>query len=172
MNIRMRIISLSIIALVILCALSSAAASTIKITTAAHSEYITDATAQQKTVLAIWLSNNTTKINESVYLLGILASGTPSAPSPIENARMTIQQLANETWIPIGSATTLAGDYSGMFVVSLTPRAIGSTSYRATYDGDGQFAPSVSNAVVLTVLADKEYGSCHCTSLFLSHCLS
>ena len=153
MNIRMRITSLSIIALVMLCALSSAAVSPIKITTAAHSEYITGATAQQETVLAILLINNTTKIKEPVYLLGALASGTQSAPNYIENARVTIQQLsANGTWIPIGTATTERdGEYKGKFVVSLTPRVAGFNTYRATYDGDSQFAPSVSNVVVLTV---------------------
>jgi hypothetical protein len=148
----MRIASLSIIALVMLCALSSAAVSPIKITTAAQSEHITGATAQQETVLVILLSNNTTKINEPVYLLGVLASGTQSAPNYIGNARVTIQQLsANGTWLPIGTATTEKdGEYKGKFVVSLTPRVAGVSVYRATYDGDSQFASSVSKVVSLT----------------------
>ncbi len=152
MNIRTQIISLSTIAIVTLCVLNVTAASTSNMGTAAHSEYATGTTAQQQTVLAIVLSNNTTKINEPVYLLGGLASGTQSAPNYIENARATLQQLsANGTWIPIGTATTETGEYKGRFVVSLTPRAAGFNIYRATYDGDSQFAPSVSNVVVLTV---------------------
>jgi hypothetical protein len=152
MNIRTQIISLSTIAIVTLCVLNVTAASTSNMATAAHSEYATGTTAQQQTVLAIVLSNNTTKINEPVYLLGGLRSGTQSAPNYIENARVTIQQLsANGTWIPIGTATTEADEYKGGFVVSLTPRAAGFNIYRATYDGDVQFAPSVSNVVVLTV---------------------
>ncbi len=153
MNIRMRITSLSIIALLMLCALSSAAASPIKITTAAHNEYITGATSQQETMLAILLSNNTTKINEPVYLGGVLWSGTQSALNCIENARVTIQRLStNGTWIPIGTATTEKdGEYKGTFTMSLTPRAAGVIIFRATYDGDDRFAPSVSNVVTLTV---------------------
>jgi hypothetical protein len=121
--------------------------------TAAHSEYAKGTTDQQQTMLGIVLSNNTTKINEKVTLIGGLASGTPQTPNPIENARVTIQQLsANGTWISIGTATTEKdGEYKGMFFVLLTPRAPGVIIYRATYDGDNRFAPSVSNVVTLTV---------------------
>ncbi len=153
MNTTMRITSLSIIALLILCALGSAAAAPIKMTAAAHKDYITSIATQQETTLALMLNNNTTKINEPVYLGGVLWSGTQSAPNYIENARVTIQRLStNGTWIPIGTATTeKGGEYKGTFTTSLTPRGAGVFIFRATYDGDDRFAPSVSNVVMLTV---------------------
>jgi hypothetical protein len=160
MNIKTQIISLSTIAIVTLCVLNVTAASTSNMATAAHSEYATGTTAQQETSLGIGLVDqnfkptNTTKVGQPVDLIGLLMypSGDPNAPNYIENARVTIQQLsANGTWIPIGTATTETGELKGTFVMLLTPRAAGFNIYRATYDGDSQFAHSVSNVVVLTV---------------------
>jgi len=40
---------------------------------------------------------------------------------------------------------------AGTFVLTLTPEVAGVYTYRVTYDGGSQYAPTVSNNVTLTV---------------------
>ena len=156
MNIRIRIISLLIITLLTLCVLNIAAASTSTPTTATHNGYNTDATAQQTTMLVIKLMNNngeeisTTKVGQTVDVVGVLVSGTLT-PNFIGGAKVNIQLMTNGTWTTLGATTTETGQYKGMFAAPITPSFTGVFSYRATYDGDSQYAPSVSNVVQLTV---------------------
>lgn len=155
MNILKGIVSVLIIAMLTLCVLNIAAASTSKSTPATtlvtYNGYATDATTNQ-TVLEIMLSSNTTKVNEKVTLIGGLASGTPQTRNFIGGATVNIQKWINETWATIDTTTTIAtGDYKGYFSVPITPSSIGVFSYRVTYDGDSQYASVASNVVRLTV---------------------
>jgi hypothetical protein len=155
MNILEGMVSVFIIAMLTLCVLNIAAASTSKLTPATtlviYNGYATDATTQ-KTVLEIMLSSNTTKVNEKVALIGGLRSGTPQTPNLIGGATVNIQKFTNETWTTFNTTTTIAtGDYKGYFIVPITPSSTGVFSYRATYDGDSQYAATVSNVVRLTV---------------------
>ncbi len=72
---------------------------------------------------------------------------------------VNIQSMNSDgkTWTTVDTEKTLSTDtrpYSntaGIFIVKLTPAVAGVFTYRVTYDGDGQYAPAVSNTVTLTV---------------------
>jgi hypothetical protein len=147
--------SVLIIAMLTLCVLNIAAASTSKLTPATalvtYNGYATNATINQ-TVLEIMLSSNTTNVNEKVTLIGGLASSPIQTQNFIGGATVNIQKWVNETWTTVDTTTTTAaGDYKGWFKVPITPSSTGVFSYRATYDGDSQYAPTVSNVVRLMV---------------------
>ena len=100
-------------------------------------------------------------VGQYVDLRGILSSGTPPA-SPydyshgIANATVNIQSMNSDgkTWTTVDTKrTNLPNDYpgAGTFILILTPKDVGAYTYRVTYDGDSQYAPSVSNVVTLTV---------------------
>jgi hypothetical protein len=150
---------LLIAALLTLCVPNVAAAQASKVTPVTYSGHAldTDATAQQSTVLYITLMNkngeeiSTAKVNQTVDLVGGLVSGTSSAPNYIGGAKVTVQALINETWTTLATTTTQTGQYKGFFIGTITPHAAGVFSLRAIYDGDSQYAPTVSNVVTLTV---------------------
>ncbi len=61
-----------------------------------------------------------------------------------------------KTWSTVATRITEAVDQqghgaAGLFIVKLTPTVAGVFTYRVTYDGDGQYAPAISNVVTLTV---------------------
>jgi hypothetical protein len=140
-----------------LCVLNIAAASASTPTTATHNRYNTDTTDQQTTTLVIRLMNNngdeivTANVNQTVNVVGVLMAGTLT-PNFIGGAKVNTQLMkTNGTWTTISTTTTETGQYKGMFAAPITPTSTGAFSYRATYNGDSQYAPTVSNVVTLTI---------------------
>ena len=156
MNTRIRILGLLVIAMISLCAINVATASTSKLATVTHNGYAADTTSQQQTRLVIKLGNkngdeiSTTNVNQTVSLVGLL--GMPGAKNYIGGANVNIQgSLDGTTWTTVLKTTTETGKYNGFFLVSWTPQTTGVVYVRATYDGDSQYAPTVSNVAKLTV---------------------
>lgn len=92
----------------------------------------------------------TVKVGDKYAIVGALTSGT----TKIGGATIKVQASDDkQTWINAGSLTTFTeGKYEGMFLGSNTARNVTGTAYlRTTYDGDSQYAPTVSNVVTLTV---------------------
>jgi len=65
------------------------------------------------------------------------------------NATINLQSMNADggTWRTV--ATQIAD--GGLFTMALTPSAARVYKYRVTYDGDGQYAPAISNIVTLIV---------------------
>ena len=116
------------------------------------------------------------RVGQSVYLHGVLSSGTPPASwrdssHGIPNATANVQSLnsdVNTSMVNIQSMfsdedgglpftrntrirRTLTQVKAGTFVLTLTPAVVGVYTYRITYDGESQCAPAVSNNVTLTM---------------------
>jgi hypothetical protein len=101
--------------------------------------------------------------NQQVVLSGVLAWRNPDAPNAapdgIGGAKVNIQEsLDGNTWNTVQTATTeTRTDVSegevgnGFFLVNWGSSGPGVFYFRATYDGDNQYAPAVSNVVRLTV---------------------
>jgi len=141
-----------------LCAMNVTAASTSKLTTATHNGYATDVRSQQQTVVEIMLLNNngdkinTTTVNQSVILGGVLTSVPSNSSNYLGGATVNIQgSLDGNKWIAITHVATQTGEFNGFFAVKWTQSKPGVIYFRATYDGDNQYAPTVSNVVKLTV---------------------
>ena len=148
------LICLLIVAILTICMPNVAAASTSKQTTEIHSGYVMDVPAKEQPMLVILLDDNATYVNQSVDIYGLLATGSPSAPHGIEGATVNIQRLNYDrtAWYTIGNLTTISGGkQAGFFRGTLTLKNPGVYIYRATYDGDSQCAPAVSNEVTLRV---------------------
>ena len=169
MRMKKAIISLSIIiALLTICMFNSVAAAHVsKHSTDVHSNYAVDVRGKQQTYLAAYLRNNQTAVTmavgQSTYLYGVLSSGTPPTSAydtshGIPNATINIQSMSSDgkTWTTVHAERTLpdtsqtGNNYSGRFIMTLTPVVAGVYTYRVTYDGDSQYAPAVSNVVTLT----------------------
>jgi hypothetical protein len=164
MEITKAILSLSIVAILAICMFDGVAAAPVsKQTTDVHRNYTVDVKGdRQQTYLVAYLRNQTAitiGVDQPVYLGGILdVSPTFSPGRGIPNATVNIQSLNpdGKTWSTVATRITEAVDQqghgmNGFFVVVLTPVVAGVYTYRVTYDGDSQYAPSVSNIVTLTV---------------------
>jgi hypothetical protein len=182
MNIKNGLICVVIVAVLSLCTFNNvAAAPASKLTPDTHSNYVGDARGDgQQTYILATLNSNETKVTgrvgQSVYLQGVLSSGTPPASwrdsshgipnatvnvqciNPYGNAStVNIQNMFSDEneWTTVYTVrTNLANTYpvkAGTFILILTPEVVGVYTYRVTYDGDSQYAPAVSNNVTLTV---------------------
>ena len=150
MNMRKAVIILSITAILSLCTLNVAAALTSKPTTTIRDEYTTSATVQQPTTLT-FAAPPQAKIFEPTKVCGYLtANGTG-----IKDARIQIQMLHGDgKWhlYNILFTTGNNGYFSDAVVVwTMVFATKGGYHFRAIYDGDGQYAPSVSNEVIVAV---------------------
>jgi hypothetical protein len=169
MKMKKTIISLSIIATILaICTFNNVAAAPVnKQTTNVHSGYAADVRGNQQTYLVAYLRNNRTAVtmavNQSTYLYGVLSAGTPPTSANdtshgIPNATINVQSMNSDgkTWITVYSEKTLPDtgqtgyNYSGRFIMTLTPVVAGVYTYRVTYDGDSQYSPAVSNVVTIT----------------------
>jgi hypothetical protein len=151
MSMRKRIISLSIVAILSLSTLNVAAALESKPTTTIHGGYTTSATAQQPTTLAFYAPPQA-KIFEPTPVSGYLTTANGTG---ITDARIVIQQLHDDgKWHLFSIVFTTGKDGRFSDTVVVYPKifaAKGGYHFRATYDGDGQYAPSVSNEVIVAV---------------------
>jgi len=153
MNIKNGLICLLIALILTLCMPNDVAASACKQTTNVHSNYAMDVPVKQQPTLLLSLSKNITAVNTQVDLYGGLATSTSSGGiNGIEGATINIQRLDtyDGTWYTRGTLTTMSGNFSGFFIVHITPKEPGTYIYRATFDGDINYAPAVSNVVTLT----------------------
>ncbi len=153
MNKKKALICLSIIAILTICVPNVAATPTSKQTSEVYSSYTMDVPVKERPILVILLSNNDTYVNKPVDLYGLLGAGDPHSPHWIENATINVQRLNYDgtSWSTIGSLTTQTGKYAGFFAGTITPRYEGPYIYRATYDGDSHYAPTISNVEALRV---------------------
>jgi len=155
MAIRKAILSLSTIAILTIYMFNSVAAAPVnKQTTDVHRSYAMDAPIKTQTGLVLALSNNTTVVGTPVDIVGALAAKEHDTIHFIGGATITIQQLGTNgtTWNTIGTAQTLStGNETGFFGARITPKSSGYYIVRATYDGDNNYAPAVSNVVALIV---------------------
>jgi len=160
MNIKNALVCLSIIAIVTFSMPNVAAASAGKPAINIHSSYAMDAPVKTPTALVIQLSSNTTAANKPVYIYGALVAQEHGTTHYIGGATITIQQLTSTNgtvWSRVGTLqTTTANNEVGAsttpnFSGTETPTISGYYVIRATYDGDSNYAPAVSNVVSLTV---------------------
>ena len=117
-----------------------------------YSNYAADVPNKEQPGLALTLSDNVTSVNKSVEFIGLLATGTQRALHPIEGATVNIQQLntSGTAWHTLGTVrTSSTGKEAGFFTGSYYPKIKGYRILRATYDGDSNYAPAVSNVVAL-----------------------
>ena len=154
MNIKNGLVCLSIIAIVTFSMPNVAAVSAGKPAITIHSSYAMDAPVKTQTALVLALSNNKTVVGTPVDIVGALAVKEHDTIHFIGGATITIQQLGTNgtTWNTIGTAQTLStGNETGFFGARITPKSSGYYIVRATYDGDNNYAPAVSNVVALIV---------------------
>jgi len=140
---RKRLICLSIVAIVVFCALNVATATTSKYSTAIHSKIVTDATAQQPTTLTLTAPANAT-VDENFDVSGYLTAGGTGVSGRIIN----VQVQEGGQWKTFRFVTT---DSNGFFTFTFIAQKGGDLNFRITYDGDSQYAPSVSNKVTVRV---------------------
>ena len=153
MNSKKALICLSIAAVLTLCVPNVAAASANKQTINVHSSYAMDVPDKTQTALVLALSNNKTVVGTPVDIVGALAAKENDTIHYIGGATITIQQLCTNgtTWNTIGTVQTLStGNETGFFGARITPKSSNYYIIRATYDGDSNYAPAVSNVVALT----------------------
>jgi len=143
MKMKTRMISLSILAILTLCLLNVAAASTSNPTTAAHSKIVTDATARQPTTLT-FTAPAQARVNTWFDVSGSFTAGGKGVSGAIIN----IQQLWQGAWGTFSNFTT---DSNGNFAGQIESPTTGDVHNRVTYDGNSQYAPSVSNEIVTTI---------------------
>ena len=145
MNIRIRIISLSITAMLVLSVVNVAAASMSKPTIEARDAYTKGATAQQPTTIAITAPTQA-KANASVYANGTLSAGSNGIASAVVHLQWLDPTTGN--WTTLSDGKT--GD-GGLFSMPVFLYFTAEYTFRVTYDGDSLYAPSVSNEVMITV---------------------
>jgi len=143
MNMRKGVMSLSLIAVVTLCALNVAAASVSKPATASYHNDITRAQAAQSTTLTFTAPTNV-KVNQSFKISGYL---TTVSGNGIAGAVVDEQTYYNGAWVAMYNVTT---DGSGHLSDTLGLSAAGAYNFRLAYNGNSQYAPSVSNEVTIT----------------------
>jgi len=96
----------------------------------------------------------TIHVGDKYILVGKLAAITPqNTLTGIGGATINLQVSGDQqTWKPATSVTTeTEGKYLGMYGLEVTTSASYASYIRATYDGDSQYAPTVSEPVLLTV---------------------
>ncbi|HXY87132.1 MAG TPA: hypothetical protein VEG44_01690 [Candidatus Acidoferrales bacterium] len=143
MKMKTRMISLSILALLTICVLNVAAASS---ATAPHSKIVTDAKTVTPTRL-MFACPTTAQVNQSYAVSGSLTIGGKG----VGGAYIWPQCVLNGQWYTFGHPYTT--DFNGNFADTWTSSVAGVQHFRVIYFGDyaGQYAASVSHVVTVTV---------------------
>ena len=138
-----RMISLSILALLTICVLNVAAASS---ATAPHSKIVTDVKTVTPTRL-MFACPTTAQVNQSYAVSGSLTIGGKG----VGGAYIWPQCVLNGQWYTFGHPYTT--DFNGNFADTWTSSVAGVQHFRFIYFGDyaGQYAASVSNVVTVIV---------------------
>ncbi|MGB8310604.1 MAG: hypothetical protein WCE81_01920 [Halobacteriota archaeon] len=145
MNMRKWVISLLIIAILSLCTLNAAAASTNRSTSADHGGCSTGVTAQQQTMLTITAPTQS-NLNVSFYTNGTLTVGGKGIAGATVHFQML--DLTTSNWQTLWDCKT---DVNGQFSTPVFLYLVADYTFRAIYDGNSQYASSVSNEVIVTV---------------------
>ncbi|MGB8310975.1 MAG: hypothetical protein WCE81_03805 [Halobacteriota archaeon] len=143
MRMKNAIISLSILAIFTLCVPNVVVASESNPTTALHSKIVTDTKAYQLTTLT-FTAPAQAKVNEWFNYGGSLTAGGKG----VGGALIHVQYVWNGRWTTFSNFTT---DSDGSWIRKIEPYTTGDYHFRAIYDGDDLYAPSVSNEVVVIV---------------------
>ncbi len=147
MNKKKALICLSIIAILTICVPNVAAAPVSKSITTTGGAHITDVrAAQQPTTLTLTAPSQATAnvwFDVTVHLTTAGGTGIP-------NAQINFQKRysSNDRWIVMGDEKT---DLSGYVHEQIRSQVSGEVHYRVTYGGDGLYAPSVSNEVIIMI---------------------
>jgi len=144
MNIRKGIISLLIITILLFCTLNVAAASTSRSTSADHGGCSTGVTAQQPTMLTITAPTQA-NLNVSFYINGTLTVGGKGIAGATVHFQMW--DLTTSNWQTLWNCKT---DVNGQFSTPVFLYLTADYTFRISYDGDSQYASSVSNDVTVT----------------------
>lgn len=148
MNMRKGVISLSLIAIVTLCAFNVAAASVSKPATAAYGNNIASTRTQQPTTLTPTTLTLTApanvKLNQNFQISGYL---TTASGNGIAGAVVDEQAYYNGNWVAMYNVTT---DSSGHLSDTWGLSQAGAYNFRLAFNGDSQNAASVSNEVTIT----------------------
>lgn len=149
MSMRKQIISLSIIAILSLCTLSVASASTSKTTTVDHHAYARSATAQQPTTLTFTVPAQV-KLFQPYPVSGSL---TTADGTGISGAQIWYQWLNGDKWDTTGMMFTFGknGSFSDTWIETGLFNKQKFCLYRIIYNGNSQYAPAVSNEVNVTI---------------------
>ena len=140
--------SLSILAILLLSALSVASASTSKITTADHEIHARSATAQQPTTLT-FNAPAQVKLNQFYAISGSLTTANGTG---INDAQLLYQQLQDNKWVTFGVVfNDQNGTFSDKWIETDSLSKPGTSYYRVIYNGDSQYAPTVSNEVAVLI---------------------
>ena len=125
-----------------------------KQTTNVHSSFAMDVPVKEHPKLVLLLSNNVTTVNTSVNIYGQLATVTNGRINGIEGATVKIQHINYDgTSLTERTVTTMSGVFSGCFSASITPKDPGIYVCRATFDGDSNHAPAMSDEVPLMAIS-------------------
>lgn len=153
MNVRKVIISLSFMAILSLCTLTVAVASESEPTTAIHVRYTTNATAQQPTTLSFYAPAQAKTLQPApVYGYLTSANGTGIRDAKIELQEFNMYGDARWHFLSVVSTTDDKGYFNDTVVILSNIFATkGGYHFRATYGGDAQYGPSVSNEVIVAV---------------------
>ena len=144
MGMKKAILSLSIIAILTLCLPNVTTASTSNPATAPHSKIVTDVKGQQPTTLTFTVDAQAT-VNTWYNYSGSLTAGGTGVSGAVIHLQ---QKWHNITWMTIFNDTT---DSNGNFAGQIISYSTGDRDHRVTYDGYGQYAPSISNEVHTTI---------------------
>jgi hypothetical protein len=149
MRMKTRMISLSILAILTLCLLNVAAASTSDPTTAPHSKKVTDATAQQPTSITITAYPKQVKVGQDFDITGRLTSGNTGLGNKLIYHDFRDD---NGTWWWDWNVTTIA---DGSFTDSMyyDSGGVGTHYLREEFWGDDQYAFCASDVMVITVVS-------------------
>lgn len=141
-----RMISLTVLALLTLCLLNVAAASTSNPATAPHSKIATDVKTRTPTTLT-FTCPTTAQVNQSYAVSGSFTVGSKG----VGGAYIWPQCVLNGQWYTFGHPYTT--DFNGNFADTWTSSVAGVQHFRVMYFGDyaGQYAASVSKVVTVIV---------------------
>jgi len=143
-----RTISLSILTILLLSALSVASASTSKTTTADYEIYARSVTAQQPTTLT-FTAPAQVKLDQFYAISGSLTTANGTG---INDAQLLYQQLQDNKWVSFGAVyTDLNGTFTDKWIETDSLSKPGTSYYRVIYNGDSQYAPAVSNEVAVII---------------------
>ena len=143
MKMKVKMVSFMTLAILTLCLLNVASASMSNLTTAPYCKIVTDVKAQQPTTITLTAPQQATVNEWFSYSVSLTAGGTG-----VIGATIHTQVLKQGTWVTIGDHIT---DKNGGFIGQLLSKTPGERHLRAVYDGSSQYAPSISNEVVITV---------------------
>jgi len=172
MNIKNMLISVAIVGVLSLCAFNSVTAAPVsKFTPDNQGNCAANVNGRQQTYITAAASlidpfcpgtKLTLQVGSPVELFGVLSASDkptsylqplqPLVTCDIHNPKLILQRLnaGNGTWSTVATDRTQFFS-TGEYVMNLTPKVAGASMYRVLYYGDSNYAPAVSNEIMLIV---------------------